>query len=167
MKLLKHIEDKPIPKGVKIWKREAARAVAFDENELIPLLFVSKYNYHKLPGGGIDEGESKIDACKREMIEETGCEVEIGKEIGVVTEFRSFFDNLSQTSYCYIGKIVSKGSLNLEQSEIDEGFKLVWFTLDEAIKQLKNDKPTNLEGEFIQQRDSAFLEEAEKIIHKV
>jgi 8-oxo-dGTP diphosphatase len=163
MKLLKHIEDKPLIKGVKIWKREAARAVVFDENEFIPLLFVSKSNYHKLPGGGIEKGESKIEACKREMLEETGCDVEIGKEVGMVTEYRSFFDNLFQTSYCYIGKIIKKGISNLEQSEIDEGFKLVWFSLDDAITQIKNDKPTNYEGKFIQERDLRFLEETEKI----
>jgi 8-oxo-dGTP diphosphatase len=164
LKLLKHIQNSPIPEGVDLWRREAARGVVFDEKGLMPMLFVSKANYHKLPGGGIEKGESKIEACKREMLEETGCEVEIGKEIGMVTEFRPFSDNLYQTSYCYLGKIINKGTQNLEQGEIDEGFILVWFTLDEAINTVRNDKPNNEEGNFIQQRDLAFLEEAKKLI---
>jgi 8-oxo-dGTP pyrophosphatase MutT (NUDIX family) len=167
LKLLKHIEDVPVPKNTKIWKRRASRAVVFDKDGLVPLLFVSKFNYHKLPGGGIEEGESEIEACEREMVEETGCEVEINGEVGMVTEFRSFFDNLHQTSYCYIGKVIKKGASNLEQSEIDEGFKLVWSTLDDAINQVKNDKPSNYEGKFIQERDLAFLEEVKKNLREV
>jgi len=49
MELLKEIFDAPI-ENKNYATREAARAVIFDENNLIPLLFVSKYNYHKLPG---------------------------------------------------------------------------------------------------------------------
>ena len=60
MELLKEIKDKKFPEDESTLKiREASRAILFDENDLIPLLFVSKYNYHKLPGGGIDEGEDK------------------------------------------------------------------------------------------------------------
>lgn len=164
MKLLIHIEDRPIAKEDKIWKREASRGVVFDKEGLMPLMFVSKFNYHKLPGGGIEKGETQIDACKRELIEETGCEVEIDKEIGIVTEFRPFMDNLFQTSYCFLGRIISKErSFNLDQAEIDEGLKLTWVTLSEAISILKSDKPKNHEGEFILKRDLAFLEEASRL----
>lgn len=163
MNLLKHIQKTPIPKGAKLWRREAARGVVFDEKGLIPMLFVSKANYHKLPGGGIEEGESKIETCKREVLEETGCDIKVGKEIGKITEFRPYTDYLYQTSYCYLGKIINKGIQNLEQGEIDEGFRLVWFTLDEAINTVRNDKPNNEEGKFIQERDLAFLEKAQEI----
>jgi len=49
MELLKEIFDAPIGTN-KPTTREAARAILFDDNNMIPLLFVSKYNYHKLPG---------------------------------------------------------------------------------------------------------------------
>ena len=71
MELLKEITDTKFPEtelGIKI--REASRAVIFDENELIPLLSVSKFNYHKLPGGGIETGENKEKALTREAKEE-------------------------------------------------------------------------------------------------
>ena len=38
-----------------------------------------------------------------------------------------------------------------------------WLTLNEAIETLRNDKPKDYEGWFIQQRDLAFLEEFKKI----
>ena len=168
MKLLKHIEDRPVAENEKTWKREASRGVVFDKEGLMPLMFVSKFNYHKLPGGGIEKGETKIEACKREMLEETGCNVEIDGEIGMVTEFRPFFENLFQISYCFLGRVINKkGTSDLEQSEIDEGLELTWVGLPEAIDILKTDKPTNHEGEFILKRDLAFLEEAEKNIREV
>lgn len=32
-----------------------------------------------LPGGGVDDGESILDACKREMVEELGVEPKVGR----------------------------------------------------------------------------------------
>jgi 8-oxo-dGTP pyrophosphatase MutT (NUDIX family) len=68
--------------------RHAARAVVIDENKNVALLPVSKGNYYKLPGGGIDKGESIIDAVKRECIEEIGCEIDIVEELGEIFEYR-------------------------------------------------------------------------------
>ncbi len=163
MKLLKFVSDKPLPKGNKVIKRSAARAVLFDDKNLVPILFVSKFNYHKLPGGGIEEGESKETALAREILEETGCTAKITGEIGKITEYRSEWD-LFQTSYCYIGNVANKGpDKYFTEEEKAGGFELVWLTLDEAIDALKNDKPTDYEGKFIRQRDLIFLQETKKI----
>lgn len=163
MKLLKHIEDRPLPKDLESGGRMASRAVLFDEENLVPILFVEKYKYHKLPGGGIENGEDEITALHREIKEETGCKAKILGEVGKVTEFRSEW-NLYQTSYCWWGRVTEKGTQDFTKKEKDQGFKLVWLTLDEAIKAVKNDKPQNYEGGFIQQRDLAMLEEAKKVI---
>ncbi len=161
MKLLKHIADKPLPK--KFATRSAARAVLLDENGLVPILFVSKYNYHKLPGGGIEEGEDEKRALDREVEEETGCKAEIDGETGKVTEYRSKW-NLFQTSFCFLGKIIKKGEPKFTKGEINDGFKLIWISIDDAIKTLKNDRPSDYEGNFIQKRDLVFLEEAKKLL---
>ncbi len=166
MRLLKYIEDKPLPKDGLYEKRSASRAVLFDEKGLIPVLFVSKFSYHKLPGGGVEVGEDRVEALDREIKEETGCIAKIKGEVGEITEYRSEF-NLFQVSYCYTGKVVKKGTPEFEQGELDEGFELIWVTLDEAIKLLKDDKPTNYEGKFIQERDLAFLEEAKNLVEKM
>ena len=164
MELLKEIKDKEFPEDESILKiREASRAIIFDDNNLIPLLFVAKYNYHKLPGGGIDEGENKTQALVRECLEEVGSEIEVNGEVGKIIEFRSKWD-LKQISYCYYGKIISKGKPDFTEKELSQGFKIIWLSLKDAISKVENDKPENYEGSFIQKRDLEFLQKAEQIV---
>lgn len=157
MELLKEIRDGELPQDESSLKtREASRIVLFDENGMVPMLFVSRYSYHKLPGGGIDEGEDRKGALVREVLEETGSRIEIKGEIGKVIEFRSEW-SLKQISYCYIGRVVSKGEPDFTEKELRQGFELVWMTLDEAISRMENDKPACYEGNFIRKRDLVFL----------
>jgi 8-oxo-dGTP diphosphatase len=162
MKLLKEIYDKPILKNKKADKRSAVRAVLFDQRGLVPILFVSKLSYHKIPGGGIEENENKKTALAREILEETGSTAKIDREIGKIVEYRSRW-NLLQTSYCYLGKVMEKGELSFTEEEQKEGFELVWVTLTRALSLLKNDKPSDYEGKFIIERDLRFLQEADLI----
>ncbi len=166
MKLLEEIKDKDFSEDASTLKtREASRAILFDENNLIPLLFVAKYNYHKLPGGGIDEGEDRAQALVRECLEEVGSNIEVKGEVGKIIEFRSKW-NLKQISYCYYGRIISKNKPNLTKKELSQGFKIIWLSLNDAISKIKNDKPRNYEGFFIQKRDLDFLKKAEQILRK-
>lgn len=58
MNLLEELIDENFPDDKdNILFRNAGRAIIFDENELTPLLFVSKYNYHKIAGGGVESKE--------------------------------------------------------------------------------------------------------------
>ena len=163
MKLLHEIKDKELPPDEsKLKIREASRAILFDDNDLIPILFVSKYNCHKIPGGGVKNGEDKSKALIREILEEVGSEIEITNEIGKIIEFRSKW-NWKQTSYCYTGKIKSKNPPTFTEEELNQNFKLIWLTLDEAISKVKNDQPTNYAGLFIQKRDLVFLKKVAKM----
>ena len=51
--------------------RNTARAIVFDNENNIALLHVTSEGFHKLPGGGIDEGESELDCVIREVSEES------------------------------------------------------------------------------------------------
>lgn len=145
--------------------REAARGVLFDDTGLIYLMHVKKHGYHKLPGGGLDPGESKVDALKRELLEEVGCNAEIIEETGTTTEYRNHNDFEKQISYCYIAKQI--GALrepHLEQAEIDNGMTHIKVSgIQAAIDLLENDKPDNISGKFIQKRDLAILRQAQLI----
>jgi len=163
MHLLKQIKIEDIKDESQITIREAVRIIGLDENNLVPLLFVSRHNYHKLPGGGIDEWEDNMTALKRECMEEIGSEIEVLWEVGEIHEYRAKF-NLRQISYCYFGRITSKWKPNFTEHEMAWGFQIVYMTLDEAIEQIKQDQPNDYQGVFIQERDLCFLEEYKKII---
>jgi 8-oxo-dGTP diphosphatase len=169
MSLLLELRDDAFPDSAALTQvRHAARAVIFDREGLVALLFVSRHAYHKLPGGGMEGAESRIDALVREIREETGCEIAVRGELGEVVEFRSAakFDwiyNLHQTSYCFHADVVSNGAPDFTESEIADGFELRWMPLDRAIDTLRTDTPDNAEGGFIVRRDLAFLLAAREV----
>lgn len=162
MELLKEIKDSDVMQVRKL--RETSRAIAFDKDKKVPLLFIGKENCHILPGGGLREGEDKKQALMREFLEETGCEIRIEKEVGMIVEVRARW-RLKQTSYCYIGKILSKGSPRFTKNELRSGVQILWLTLDEAISKVQADHPEGYEGRFIHQRDLAFLLKAKEVLH--
>ena len=160
------LADSPAVDTSTFRKRGAARAVLLDDKGQVYLLNVSKHNYHKLPGGGIDEGEDIKQALERELMEEVGCKAEIVAELGTVTEYRNYDDGgLEQTSYCYLANQAGdQMNSALEEGELEEGmFEVKTQNIDEAIRLLTNDKPDNLEGKFIQRRDITFLKAAKEM----
>lgn len=159
------LPDSPAVDTSSFRKRGAARAVLLDDNGQVYLLNVSKHGYHKLPGGGIDEGEDIKQALERELMEEVGCKAEIQTELGTIIEYRNYDDGgLEQTSYCYLAKQVGEQVASaLEEGELAEGmFEVKARNIDDAIALLSQDKPDNLEGKFIQKRDLAFLQAAKE-----
>ena len=159
------LPDSPLIDTSAFRKRGAARAVLLDDSGQVYLLNVSKHSYHKLPGGGIDDGEDIKQALERELMEEVGCKAEIVAELGTVIEYRNYDDGgLEQTSYCYLAKQVGEQVASaLEEGELAEGmFELKAKSIDDAITLLSQDKPDNLEGKFIQKRDLAFLQAAKE-----
>lgn len=152
------------------WVREAARAVLVDEYDQIYLMHVTKHGYHKLPGGGVDKDETIIEALKRELLEEVGCRASVEEDLGTVVEYRKATQegmrSMKQISYCYKAKQIGEQQASaLEEGEIEEGvIQIKAKDLNEAIKLLESDKPDNREGQFIQNRDLAFLRQASALL---
>lgn len=106
MKVIKTLnpEDAADDEVARFQVREAVRAIVYDQDDNVAVLNVSKRNYHKLPGGGVEEGEDVDAALKRECQEELGCEIEIIGELGQIIEYRKMFQ-LKQISLCYLAKV--------------------------------------------------------------
>lgn len=139
--------------------RKACRGIVLDKDNLMPLLFVWKDNYHKLPWWWIEWDEEKIEAFKREILEEAWCEIEEIQEVWSVIERNSTWE---QTSYCYIWKVIKKENENFTSWEIEKWYLLKWVTIKEALSIIKNDQPTTEWGKWRQERDLYILQEIDK-----
>lgn len=148
-----------------ITHRKAARAIIFNADNKVAILYANRDGYHKLPGGGIEGKESWQEALAREALEEVGCQIKIRPvEIGVVEEIRKSHA-MHQQSYCGIadvsGQILETA---LTEDEISDDISSKWTSLDEAIELLQSDTPQGYVGHFINARDLVFLREAKRII---
>jgi 8-oxo-dGTP diphosphatase len=145
--------------------RVAARGVVFDGNNNVAVLPVSNHDYYKLPGGGIEEGEDKLEAFRRECLEEIGFDVEVIEELGIIIEYRTEF-SIIQTSYCYLGKVRGeKRDVAFTEHEVSQGFKEAkWLPFEEAFKLVSTSEPNNYEGGFIKERDTLIFETAKKFL---
>lgn len=118
--------------------RTAARAIVINKDGKIAIFNKSKKNEYKIPGGGVEEGEDIKKALVRECLEETGCNIEIVKDLCTIDEHREN-NNFKQRSYIYVANVVGEpGELHLTKKESDEGGRLVWVTPEEALELVKN-----------------------------
>lgn len=145
--------------------RLGARGIVVRKDGKIAVFNKSNKNEFKLPGGGIDDGENAKEGFLREVLEETGCTVEITKELGTIEEHKSL-DNFKQISHVFVAKVIEdKGTLYLTEKEQKEGAKLLWMDekevlekITDCINDLKESEYENLyHSKFIVERDRRIL----------
>ncbi len=123
----------------KVDERFASRAIILKSNNL--MMVHSNLGEYKFPGGGIEHGESPIDALIREVREETGLIVlrDSIKEYGEIIEKRksSMLDKtiFIHHSYYYICN-VEENVYNqiLDDYELEECFELVEINPKDAYE---------------------------------
>lgn len=118
--------------------RYGARGIILDCNNKIAILNKKNKNEYKLIGGGIENEETPEDAFIREALEESGCIVEIDECIGTIEEIKSH-DNFKQISYVFISHVKENTEItHYTTKEIDEGSKVIWMNLEDAIQFIKD-----------------------------
>ena len=119
--------------------RTAVRAVIQRGRDLLLILSANVGDY-KFPGGGVNEGETREQALRREVREECGAELShIGEEIGSVVEYdndtETDCDTFKMTSHYYRCEVTNGfGAQKLDGYERDLGFTPVWIDIEEAIR---------------------------------
>lgn len=93
-----------------------------------------KSGYYGLPGGRVEVGESLESAIRREILEETGIEVDHCKYVGVVRETQDGYDFIH---FVYVAYNVS-AQPKLMEPEKCEGWD--WVELDDLGKVLPGHK---------------------------
>jgi 8-oxo-dGTP diphosphatase len=146
--------------------RFGSRGVLVDSSLNVAMMYMSKTNLYKLPGGGVDEGEDAKDAFLREIQEETGYDAEIIHELGYIEEHKNR-NKFMQFSYCYIAKAnASFRDTMLTDNEMQLGMVVQWMSLDQALT-VMNDSVltcTDYSSKFMLLRDKTILEEAARLL---
>lgn len=107
MRLLFEIDKKDYEHCTRHFVRNSVRSIIIRDGK-IAMIHSLKYDYYKLPGGGIENGESPVEAMIRETREEAGLVVkpETVKEYGYVHRIqRSDMDSSEcfvQDNYYYL-----------------------------------------------------------------
>lgn len=122
-----------------VFKRDAARAIVLDGEDIL-MLYTERYHDYTIPGGGLDKGEDIVSGMVRELEEETGAQnIHQIKPYGIYEEFRPWYKDdvevMHQISYCYTCKIDRElGSTAFEAHELNNGMRPLWINIFDAIE---------------------------------
>lgn len=127
-----------------------------------------------LIGGGVDEGETFLEALSRECLEEVGVSVNVIQELGIVIQYRDYLKRKYEV-HGYIARYVETVGAPTTDQEREIGKSIEWKTFYDGI-QLLEKKITDLDGAISEEDDSyqgplynaktylIFLKEAQKIL---
>lgn len=117
MRLLFEIDKKDYAHCTRRFVRDSARSIIIRDGR-IAMIHSLKYDYYKFPGGGIEAGESPVEAMIRETREEAGIVV----KPGTVRE------------YGYVHRI-QKSDLDASECFVQDNFYYLCEAEPEAVRQ--------------------------------
>lgn len=157
MQTLLVLDEKNYTDDMPIFERFVVRAL-IEKNGLFAMQ-QGKNGEYKIPGGGMDEGESTVEALIREVQEETGLVIipETIQELGEIIEIRRdiFDENLKYMAHSmhYVCEVKPEmAETALTESEKEKGFHLAWADIDTIIE--TNERVMTEKWQF---RDVEFL----------
>ena len=158
--LFKFIDDQYMFTGVD-HTREIARAILLDENDNVCLEYLldddgfGPRDYYETPGGGIKANETHEQAIKREIEEEVGYKCEIISFLGEVDDYSNLIKRHNH-NYYYLVRRGEKVHQHLEEDEKIRINKIIWVSIDEAIRLYENMQNV-LVGRLVKQRELPIL----------
>ena len=166
MKELFTIDKKNYDKNGTVGTRPSVRGIILKDKK-IAMMHSLKYDYYKLPGGGIEPGETYEETLIREVREESGLIVkkESIQEFGFVRRMEKgkFEDLFIQDNYYYLCEVENETvQQKLDDYEEEEQFTLEFVSPTYAIEINKTsnhkEKETNPTFQGMIERENRVLE---------
>ncbi len=139
MKIIKKIDETDKHKTYhKTHTRRSARAFVHQDGKIL-VTYLGAIGEYKIPGGGVEPGETIIQALEREVLEETGHEIEqILEPIGKIIHIRADKDYpdeiFEQINYYYLCKASEKKqAIKPSENEIRYEIESCWEDIDKII----------------------------------
>ena len=117
-----------------------------------PRVFTKETVCVELPAGYIEDGESPIEAGKRELEEETGY---VPTEMKVIASF--YQDQGCSSAYNY--SILALGCKKIKGQKLDKDEYIRYFecSFDEALELVKNGYITDLQSQFTIEKAKSYI----------
>ena len=90
------------------------------------------YGKWNIPAGHLDCNESIIEGAKREIKEETGCDVEL---TGIANIANRILENDIFVQITFVGKVINE-TIKIDQEEI---LDIKWFDIDDVLNNMDNE----------------------------
>lgn len=161
MKLLYSLKDNQYEDKGHNHTRSIVRAVVYDDFNRIALTKINAKDifglrdYYELPGGGVNQKETLINALKRELDEELGAKINNIVPLGRVVDFYNLINRKNNQHY-YLCHVSSLGESHQEERELQLIEKIVWVDIDTAIS-LYETMQNELVGFLVKQRELPIL----------
>lgn len=122
--------------GQRYQLRAGVYAILPNAGQLLLTYQAAPHFEYQLPGGGIDAGESPIQALHREVFEETGWSIAKPRRLGAFRRFVWMPDyKMHAEKLCHIYTAIPVRS---HGSAREAGHEAVWMYPSEAIQELAN-----------------------------
>ena len=125
-------------------KEKAAGCIIIKENKVL-LIKQKNGNFWGFPKGHLEEGETEIEAAKRETLEEIGLEVIIDETKRYETNY-IIRNEIDKTSVFYLAKIKS-GEITKQEEEIED---IQWFDFNKAMEVITYDNLKEILSKAVQ-----------------